>query len=715
MLTPDAPVYDPQGPEGRVLDPLAYWGTLSKHRGFRQTVGVRVAVEIDPAQGPALLAQLAAWGQEPPPLHETQLKAGEACFAAFTLPLHRLAALAQMPGVRAIMPGFIGGPREVAARSAVSVPRSTLQLRATPAERAQLVHEMRRALAHGPGLNLRDMGPLPELRAPRSASGPGSAAAAKAGPGAPPVIGVIDFGCAFLHPALTHPVAVDQPPRTRVLKLWDQGRKVEAPLPDLPPPAQPAWLWRAEPTAGYGRVSDAPLLDHLAAEFFRQASPGVEATDWRLHEACYLAAGMPELLEPSSHGTAVLGVAAGAPVAASAGAAGVAADDAAQADILFVQLPQDAVEDLSGGWLTPYLLDALAWLHAEASGLDRRLIINVSLGSHAGSHDGESLVERLLDEHAKHHVLVLAAGNAAARKGHAEARLEGGTPQALDWVVPDRDPTQSYLEIWYRAAKGAAVAGPVSVTVSHAQGPVARLTGAGAVPLLVESGTLAGALVHVPPHEGQASGRIWMALAPTDARRAKALGAVVAPGGAWRITVSNPGPGALELHAWVERDEPGQTPLADRPDSVLVSSDARAWRITDRMTLTAQASAPGPLVVGGCVKVGDAMTRFRESGQAPTRGPRQTLDAWAPADERIRGLDRGLVVLGNHSGPFAATAGLPRLRGTSLSAPHVVRRLFNLMARDPSITNAAAARQALQADPGSSILRAEPPPEPTHG
>jgi hypothetical protein len=565
-----------------------------------------------------------------------------------------------------------------------------------------LVYAMRAAMAHGPASTpLQNQGALERLN-PEPADEPehGSSTSKDA----PPLIGVIDFGCAFLHPALVRPVAANAAPRTRVLKVWDQGRSGEDASADLRP-SQVVWPWVPEPQMGYGRVADAASLDRLAAAIFATAKPRIAVDDWRLHEACYVAAEMPELLEPSSHGTAVLGLAAGA---VWPGAVGTADDAAAQADILFVQLPQDAVQDFSGGWLTAYLLDALAWLDAEARRLNRRLVVNVSLGTHAGPHDGSSLVERLLDHHAAQHVLVLAAGNAAGRRGHAEARLAAGTAGTLHWVVPERDPTQSFLEMWYRT-EGAV--GEVRFSIEHGRvGPV-HLAGAGAAPLCGDDGALAGAVVHVPPHAGQPSGRLWMALAPTQpGAMSVAPVRLAAPGGTWRLTAQHDGPGVLELHAWVERDEPGQTPLADRPDSVLVAPPGSAWKSTDCMTLTAQASASGPLAVGG--RVADrgrpgASLAFGESGRGPTRGPRTDLDAWADADERVRSIDRGLPVLGNHSGPDSSDAArAPRARGTSLAAPQVVRALYNRMVVDASLRCSADARPALQKWPDPSAWAA---------
>ena len=390
---------------------------------------------------------------------------------------------------------------------------------------------------------------------------------------------------------------------------------------------------------------------------------------------------MPELLQPGSHGTAVSALAA-------------AGNDA---DILFVQLPQDAIDDLSGGWLTAYLVDALAWLEEQAG--DRPMVVNLSVGTHAGPHDGSSLLERALERVAERRALVLAAGNAAGRRGHAAATLGADESAALHWVLPTADPTQSFLDVWYEQAAGQPAP---CFTFQHDAGGAAASAGTlGPLTLLRDaSGMLAAAVAHLPPAEGSASGRLWIALAPTHPARLdpgpEGQGEPAsAPPGTWRLQVHNPGKAALVLHAWIERDEPGAHPLSGRPDSVLVAPAGSAWRIDDAGTLTAQASARGVIAVGGAVR--GAGTRLPESGQGPTRDGRSGVECWADADERIRGLYRGLPVVGNHSGPDAEapTPGL-RWRGTSLAAPQVVAQIARRLEQGEALRDIVSA----QAVPG---------------
>lgn len=648
----------------RGLDPLAWWAAHTGYGAYRQGRRVRAAIELREGRDSNGLARsLHAHGAAVAPLHAgVLLGQGEACITAL-VPLDRLRDLAALPGIARIVPGFIGGPGP----GSRSGPDLMLRLlRASPAERAALLHRLRRAQAHGPSRRVRD---LPEVRAVKIRR--------RRDPADRPLIGIVDFGCAFLHPALSRDPSGSSP-GTRVLALWDQGRSADRARTG--PPSSP---WVRNDRAGYGRVATRERLDALAAAAVAHAGETVgrvSGDDWRAHELAYALAGMPELLQPGSHGTAVSALTA-------------AGNDA---DILFVQLPQDAIDDLSGGWLTAYLVDALAWLEEQAG--DRPMVVNLSVGTHAGPHDGSSLLERELERVAARRAVVLAAGNAAGRRGHATATLGQTESAALHWVLPTADPTQSFLDVWYEQAEGQPAP---RFDFGHGTGAVVASAGsAGPLTLLRDaSGMLAAAVAHIPPAEGSRSGRLWIALAPTHpAQLEPGPGAqgepASAPPGTWRLQVHNPGQAELVLHAWIERDEPGAQPLSGRPDSVLVAPAGSAWRIDDAGTLTAQASARGVIAVGGTVR--GAGTRLPESGQGPTRDGRPGVARWADADERLRGLDRGLPVVGNHSGPdaVAPTQGL-RWRGTSLAAPQVVAQIARRLEQGAALGGSAPAQAAL--------------------
>jgi len=481
-----------------------------------------------------------------------------------------------------------------------------------------------------------------------------------------PIIGVIDIGCAFAHPRLARPGR--GPWRTRVSHFWDMGREAVA--------ADTA-LWQPCEAFGYGRETDAARLDALIADAVvmhaHQGAPG----DAAVERSCYESAGLPELLSARkrwSHGTMVMDFAAGADPQQRTG------DAASRAEIVFVQLPPEAVEDLSCGWLAPHVIDAVHYILAKAAG--RPAVINLSFGAYAGSHDGESLLEAALDSIADESgaVLVLSAGNARGHGLHARATIEPGESKALKWVLPRDDPTQSFLELWYE--REGAAAGPPSVAVSlqHDDLPrMAPLAGAGAAWFAFDHAAQrpVAALLQVPgTTAGGPDGLVLVALGPTD-REATLPNwePVRAPSGYWTLTVCNRGACALSVHAWVERDDPDLAARSEFAQSRLVSVPG-GFEVEDAGTLTGQACGAKAIVVGSRVQ-NDPNGLAPDSGAGPARrGGRTGPDLVAAGVRRVAAVGLvGIEATANLSG------GQPvRLSGTSISAPRVARKAFEALA-----------------------------------
>ncbi|MCW5802918.1 MAG: S8 family serine peptidase [Deltaproteobacteria bacterium] len=169
------------------------------------------------------------------------------------------------------------------------------------------------------------------------------------------VIGVVDWGCDVTHPNLQ-----TRDGRTRLLALWDQRARGSA---------------RAPAPYGYGVVHTRRAIDRALAgdDVFGALDydPADVDDDGR-----------------GTHGTHVIDIAAGAP---RAGPGGVAP----HADLVFVHLaalsrgPRHIASSVC-------LLEAIGFI-ARAAGA-RPWVTNLSLGSHAGPHDGTTLVEQALDE-----------------------------------------------------------------------------------------------------------------------------------------------------------------------------------------------------------------------------------------------------------------------------------------------------------------------------
>ena len=700
----------------QTIDPAWYWADITDYQGYRQRSGgrVRVAIELRAeAEGPALLTQLdqlaASVTAVPPalqiaPHYRGQLTAQRTRFFTVRVMPALLVPLSKL-GLRRIKLGLIGRQAGLAGTGADPLKQdlqageldsSVLRERAVQ----QLGRSRRDKAASIKGLEF-----FAQLQRPPPATERRARDESLA-----PLIAVIDFGCAFAHPAFR---AQGDLPATRVRHFWDQGRsdrvKAQKELRTL-------WPWQRPKDFAYGLEATGAKLDALMQGVYAYTAQG-HAPE-RFEQGCYVAAGLPELLQPWSHGTAVLGLAAGWPHAYHQ--PDLQPDAAASAEIAFVQLPSQAVDDLSGGWVTPYVLDALSYLMARRNG--RPLVINLCIGSHAGPHDGDSLLEAALDACAAVPgvTVVLAAGNAAGKMGHAVAQIKPGQSATLQWVLPAGDATPSFLELWYeRPADGPApevsVAHPAVVSVSSQGGqahPIQRTSG---------TGPPVGALVNLPQTRAgrNTSGMAMLALGPTASSKAAAGGLPIAPAGTWSVMVTNPSRQTLEVHAWIERDEPGASNGPQPPSSVLMAPLNLGFKLSDENTLTAQATGGGTVVVGGYLLgwPGTQPTPFPAPSPASGRGPsrrggRSEVDVLAPSDLWSAGYVRGIPALANLSlRPGVPPRGLDSegragLSGTSLAAPWVARLAFNALVDSPGLLTRDALLTALRAQP--------PAPPPLH-
>jgi hypothetical protein len=441
------------------------------------------------------------------------------------------------------------------------------------------------------------------------------------------IVGVIDFGCPFAHRHLRRDTRSGW--RTRIRHFWDQGR------------AAAGGPWRAVADFGHGREADAGALDRLMADVLREG-PASE----RLREQnIYARAGLHELLGAGTHGAHVLDIAAGR----------AATDDAAaQADIVFVQLPEAAVLDLSGAWLTAQVIDAVHYIVARAQALNpaARIVINLSYGAAGGPHDGTSLLERALDELQAQAHTVLAAGNRPARAAvHAQAGSGGDA--RLHWHRPANDRTQSFLELWIDGDR----LDRFQVAACGPDGRVLRIEGSGSA----NDPRGAGLFVDAP-RPGVL--RALLALAPSAATPGLA--------GVWTLELR--ALGRWQAHAWLERDEPARGARRPPPTAWLSAPAGSAFTADRACTLTALACGRHTLVVGGCVIDGTAVVGpDDEAAVGPTRDGRVGIAVLGPSARRVDGTLRGIVAAGNLSCAPQA------LRGTSMAAPWVARRLVNTL------------------------------------
>ena len=217
------------------------------------------------------------------------------------------------------------------------------------------------------------------------------------------IVGIIDGGLYFRHQDFRRANG-----NTRVLYLWDQY---------LSSAASPA-------SFGYGAEWDSTAIN----------------------------AGQCNSSDPSSdqgHGTNVAGIAAGNgssfPTGPLAGRyTGVAPD----ADMIVVNL-NDTMDFLQT------VADAVDYIFAKATALGRPCVINTSVGTYYGSHDGQDLTAQAIDAMIaaqKGRVVVAASGNAGGLRFHVSYPLSA-TDSLFTWFSYNSTYHQVYYDMWADTAQ----------------------------------------------------------------------------------------------------------------------------------------------------------------------------------------------------------------------------------------------------------------------
>lgn len=498
--------------------------------------------------------------------------------------------------------------------------------------------------------------------------------------GGPPLLAVIDHGCAFIHRQFRRASG------SRVARLWDQGQ---------PRRATP---WRVPALFGYGRELDRTAIDRLLSDYLAGPSRD-EALVYTDHG--YLVFNDQPSGEPyfGTHGTHVCDLAAGQvhPLTEEE-------DAASAADLLFVHLPLATVLDSTGGSLGPKVLDGLRYLLAAAG--PRGLVVNLSYGTQAGPHDGSSLIESALDEllqlRKQDFAVVLGAGNSRRQKAHAAVALYEDSTESLVVDLPDEDKNDSFVEIWYprpadpKHAPLVAVAAP-----GEPPGPPVppgrhqQLPGAGGEPV--------AALFHFAAVPNGQHSMVLLALAGSrQPERA-------APAGKWRIRLSLPG-GAptLPVHAWVERDD------LPRHGSASPIAFTGQTPVAEEQTLASLATGSHTLVVGAAYLNSGRQTDYSSLG--PT-----TDYAWPPSTGTAREQPQVLgpaeenAALGGLRAAGVRSGDTFRMGGTSVAAPLVARALYGDLVEQGHIGRDgwSAALDRVIASPHGRALKIGRPPKPT--
>ncbi len=205
------------------------------------------------------------------------------------------------------------------------------------------------------------------------------------------IVAIVDSGIDWDHPDFRNPT---NPLKSRILRIWDQT---------LTPQAS------ENSPAGY--------------------SLGVEYTKEQIEdEIDGTPAGFVREKDTDGHGTHVAGTAAGNGAALSSKYTGLAPN----ADIVVIKAG-------NGSFSTSNIISGLEYLKRLATSLGKPIVVNMSLGSQGGAHDGTDPLEVAIDnftDTTAGHIVVVASGNDNGDNIHKQSIMAPTAQSTIDIQVP---------------------------------------------------------------------------------------------------------------------------------------------------------------------------------------------------------------------------------------------------------------------------------------
>ena len=309
------------------------------------------------------------------------------------------------------------------------------------------------------------------------------------------LIGVIDDGCPF---AAAHFLTAG-PHSTRVRAIWDQDQNKE-----------PFNVTIGGAVRTFGRVPTDFLYGVEYLRDFKTPGADIGLDEWiGQHltpagsvdeDGCYADARFTNLTRRQSHGGHVMDVFAGrTPTSSRVGPSppgdrrdppswtvGTDPASSADADVVFVQFPENCIRDATGVWLKAYVFAGIHYILSFADpATTTHVVINVSYGPTTGPHDGSAELEEALTALVAEYngtgkpklEVVLPAGNAYLSAGHVAFTNNTAHPAKSEWVwrLPPDNTVLCFAEVWTNAANAGGITvtlkSPGGLTFSSTAGP----------------------------------------------------------------------------------------------------------------------------------------------------------------------------------------------------------------------------------------------------
>jgi hypothetical protein len=516
------------------------------------------------------------------------------------------------------------------------------------------------------------------------------------------LIGMLDDGCPFAAAPFRR-TSSSGSTSTRVRAIWDQDQNRRAVTStnivfgQEPPDFKYGLEYRrhSEPLGG-------PLPRQIGLDEWTtmHLTPGGSVDE----DGCYANAEFKRLASQQSHGAHVMDVLAGSvPTSSRIGPSKVggdrrdppswapgnaATDPACDADVVFVQFPENCIRDATGVWLLSYVVDGIRYIlsFADPDHTDH-VIINLSYGPTTGPHDGKALLEAALTAlvaeyngtHRKPKLeIILAAGNAYLSEGHFFFASNDEDPAQVEWTwrLPPDNAVLCFAEIWMDEPD----ASSVSITLTSPSGVI--YTPASTTP---------------PPPAGVDLPITWggqtMWRLHVDHTRI-APGITAPESGDYKISITGV-PENAKVHGYVARTDPNMGVRNGAKHSYFVDPNWEQTRsaFADCTRVNGEFDKSGSLVhrhgtlngiatakkrrvhvAGGYVLADGRKSTYSSAGPA-RHGPRVGPDYLLPCDEScaLEGIRAG----GTRSGAVF------RLVGTSVAAPELGRQIVKLVSGLP--------------------------------